>query len=167
MSFVAKETSSTYNCKQPMSSLCIQSHNFEFFLKKEENMGCDDLFPKSTMILGVHTHFNWNKRTKLFFRRILYTHILRDDPARQVSLDFVLASANGTGLSFAVIRTSHTLIKPSEDAETTKLDASGSSFRLLKATSPFIRDEWASWMLYATLPLVVSHAVMARSSPPT
>lgn len=42
-----------------------------------------------------------------------------DDPARQVSLDFVSASASGFGLSLLVMRTSQTRMTPSDDADAT------------------------------------------------
>nr|GMD08158.1 hypothetical protein Iba_chr06cCG14060 [Ipomoea batatas] len=45
-----------------------------------------------------------------------------DDPARQVSLDFVLAIASG----FDFMRTSHTRMCPSDDADATKYGYSSS-----------------------------------------
>lgn len=47
-----------------------------------------------------------------------------DEPARQVNLDFVFASASGFGFSFEVIRTSQIRMTPSDDAEAIKLDVS-------------------------------------------
>jgi len=91
-----------------------------------------------------------------------------DEPARQVNLDFVLASASGLGFSFEIIRTSHTRITPSDDAEAKMLGVSQAwpSIFFLETTSPFTRVGWASSMQYATFPLVESQAVIFRSSPP-
>jgi len=57
------------------------------------------------------------------------THF-NDVPARQVSLAFVLASANGVGFAFPIVRTSHTLMTPSDEAEAIRLESSDPSFRV-------------------------------------
>lgn len=67
---------------------------------------------------------------------------LIDEPARQVSLDLVLASARGVGLPLVAMRTSQTRITPSEDADATKYGSSSeASLFLLKATTPLTRVE--------------------------
>lgn len=93
---------------------------------------------------------------------------LMDDPVRHVSLDFVLASASGIGFSFLVMRTSQTRMIPSDDADATMcwLSSASPSLFLYKTTMPFTRVECASSMLYATFPLVMSQALILRSSPP-
>lgn len=91
---------------------------------------------------------------------------LRDDPARQVSLDFVLTSANGFGFSFTAMRTSQTRITPFDDADANKHGSFTSPSFLVSTTIPFTRVECASSMQYASFPLFVSQAVMFRSSPP-
>ena len=91
---------------------------------------------------------------------------LRDDPARHVSLDFVLASANGFGFSFMDMRRSQTRITPSDDADANKYGSSTVLSFLMSTTIPFTRAECASSMQYATFPLFTSHAVIFRSSPP-
>lgn len=93
---------------------------------------------------------------------------LKEDPARQVSLDFVLAWANGVGLlSFLAMRTSQTRIIPSDDADATIFESSSVVPSFLESTTiPLTRAECASSMQYATFPLAVSHAVIFLSSPP-
>lgn len=92
---------------------------------------------------------------------------LTEDPARQVSLDLVLASANGVGLSLVAIRTSQTFMIPSEEADATKNGSSSEFPSILESTTiPFTRAECASSIQYATFPLTVSHAVTFLSSPP-
>ena len=72
--------------------------------------------------------------------RLRHSHFM-DEPARQVNLDFVLASASGLGFSFEIIRTSHTRITPSDDAEAKMLGVSQAwpSIFFLETTSPFTR----------------------------
>jgi hypothetical protein len=98
---------------------------------------------------------------------LLDSHLI-DDPARQVSLDFVSASANGFGFSLTTMRTSQTRIIPFDDADATRYGSSPEAVPslLVRTTIPFKRLECASSMLYATLALFVSHAVIFRSSPP-
>lgn len=98
---------------------------------------------------------------------LLDSHLI-DDPARQVSLDFVSASANGFGFSLMAMRTSQTRIIPFEDADATRYGSSPEAVPsfLVSTTIPFKRAECASSMLYATFPLFVSHAVILLSSPP-
>lgn len=59
----------------------------------------------------------------LWYKGTTNSHFV-DEPVRQVNLDFVLASANGLGFSFAIIRISHTRITPSDDAEAKMLGVS-------------------------------------------
>uniref|UniRef100_A0A0A9E589 Uncharacterized protein n=1 Tax=Arundo donax TaxID=35708 RepID=A0A0A9E589_ARUDO len=73
-----------------------------------------------------------------FFTCNSITHF-NDVPARHVSLAFVLASANGVGSAFPIVRTSHILMTPSDEAEAIRLESSDPSFRLSKTATPFTR----------------------------
>lgn len=112
----------------------------------------------------IHDSQTYNNRMQE--GNLSHSH-LRDDPARQVSPDFVVASANGFGLSLMAIRTSQTRITPFDDADATKYGSSTETvLSFLVSTTPFKREEWASSMQNATFLLFVSHAVIFRPSPP-
>nr|GMC62965.1 hypothetical protein Iba_chr02cCG8840 [Ipomoea batatas] len=69
-----------------------------------------------------------------------------NDPARQVSLDFVLAIASGFDFSFPPMRRSQTRMLPSDDADATKYGYSSSLSE--NTRMPLTRAECASSMLF-------------------
>uniref|UniRef100_A0A0A9HT48 Uncharacterized protein n=1 Tax=Arundo donax TaxID=35708 RepID=A0A0A9HT48_ARUDO len=64
-----------------------------------------------------------------FFTCTSITHF-NDVPARHISIASVLASANGVGFAFPIVRTSHLLMTPSDEAEAIRLESSDPSFQL-------------------------------------